>query len=116
MGVDQMPVARTGEVFTSTSAVLSSTTANAIGRFLHARFAFIGTTCFRQRELFHTKSRKSTKSRRTGRMGLPRRPRTTPHPTATLLLDTTVGLLETVPVDELTIAMVLERSGPLHHH
>jgi hypothetical protein len=49
-------------------------------------------------------------------MGLPRRPRTTPHPTATLLLDTTVGLLETVPVDELTIAMVLERSGPLHHH
>jgi AcrR family transcriptional regulator len=39
------------------------------------------------------------------------RPRITPHPTATQLLDTAVELLETVAVDSLTIAMVLERSG-----
>jgi AcrR family transcriptional regulator len=50
--------------------------------------------------------------------GRPRR--TTPHPTATLLLDTAVELLETVPVDGLTIALVLEHSGvsygSLYHH
>jgi AcrR family transcriptional regulator len=49
-----------------------------------------------------------------------RRSRRTPHPTATLLLDTAVELLETVPVDGLTIAMILERSrvsyGSLYHH
>jgi AcrR family transcriptional regulator len=48
------------------------------------------------------------------------RPRRTPHPTATLLLDTAIELLDTVPVDGLTIAMVLEHSdvsyGSLYHH
>jgi AcrR family transcriptional regulator len=48
------------------------------------------------------------------------RPRITPHPTATLLLDTAVELLETVPVDAVTIPLVLERSGvsagSLYHH
>jgi AcrR family transcriptional regulator len=48
------------------------------------------------------------------------RPRRSPHPTATLLLDTAVELLETVPVDGLTIALVLEHSGvsygSLYHH
>lgn len=43
-----------------------------------------------------------------------------PHPTATLLLDTAVDLLDTVPVDSLTIPLVLERSGvsygSLYHH
>lgn len=49
-----------------------------------------------------------------------RRARATPHPTATLLLETAVELLNTVPADGLTIAMVLERSGvsygSLYHH
>jgi AcrR family transcriptional regulator len=48
------------------------------------------------------------------------RPRITPHPTATLLLDTAVELLETVPVDAVTIPLVLEQSGvsagSLYHH
>ena len=37
--------------------------------------------------------------------------RKTPHPTATRLLDTAVELLDEVTVEELTIALVLERSG-----
>lgn len=53
--------------------------------------------------------------------GPPRgRPRSGPHPTATLLLETAVELLETVAFENLTIAMVLERSGisygSLYHH
>jgi AcrR family transcriptional regulator len=56
--------------------------------------------------------------------GVPRRPRgrprITPHPTATLLLDTAVELLDSVSIDGLTIAMILERSGvsygSLYHH
>lgn len=48
------------------------------------------------------------------------RPRITPHPTASLLLDTTVELLETVPVEGLTIQIILDRSGvsygSLYHH
>lgn len=48
------------------------------------------------------------------------RPRVTPHPTATLLLETAVELLEEFPIDALTTAMVLERSGvaygSLYHH
>lgn len=43
-----------------------------------------------------------------------------PHPTALKLLDVTVALLDEVPVDALTLAMVLERSdvshGSLYHH
>ncbi len=42
------------------------------------------------------------------------------HPTAKLLLDTAVDLLDTVAVDRLTIQMVLEKSGvsygSLYHH
>lgn len=49
-----------------------------------------------------------------------RRSRPVPHPTATLLLEAAVELLDTVPLDGLTIAMVLERSGvsygSLYHH
>jgi AcrR family transcriptional regulator len=48
------------------------------------------------------------------------RPRISPHPTATLLLDTAVELLETVTVDAVTIPLVLGRSGvsagSLYHH
>jgi AcrR family transcriptional regulator len=48
------------------------------------------------------------------------RPRITPHPTATLLLDTAVELLDTVPLEGLTTMMVLERCGvsigSLYHH
>lgn len=48
------------------------------------------------------------------------RPRITPHPTATTLLETAVALLEEVPADRVTIHMVLERSGisygSLYHH
>jgi AcrR family transcriptional regulator len=43
-----------------------------------------------------------------------------PHPTAALLLETAVDLLKTVAVRDLTIAMILERSGisygSLYHH
>lgn len=42
------------------------------------------------------------------------------HPTKQLLFDTAVELLGTVPIDELSLAMVLERSGvtsgSLYHH
>lgn len=42
------------------------------------------------------------------------------HPTRARLLDTTVELLDSVPVDQVTSAMVLERSGvshgSLYHH
>jgi AcrR family transcriptional regulator len=48
------------------------------------------------------------------------RPRRTPHPTAIQLLDAAVELLHEVPIDALTIPMVLERSevsyGSLYHH
>lgn len=48
------------------------------------------------------------------------RPRISPHPTALLLLNTAVEILDTVSVDRLTIAAVLERSGvaygSLYHH
>jgi AcrR family transcriptional regulator len=48
------------------------------------------------------------------------RPRRTPHPTATLLLETAVELLDSVSIDELTIPLVLEQSGvsygSLYHH
>ena len=48
------------------------------------------------------------------------RPRQSPHPTAEVLLRTTVELLDTVPIDSVTISMVLERSGvsagSLYHH
>jgi AcrR family transcriptional regulator len=43
-----------------------------------------------------------------------------PHPTALALLEAAVELLETVPMETLTIAMVLERTGishgSLYHH
>jgi AcrR family transcriptional regulator len=39
------------------------------------------------------------------------RPRRVPHPTATLLLETAVDLLDTLPLDSLTIAAILEQSG-----
>jgi AcrR family transcriptional regulator len=39
------------------------------------------------------------------------RPRRVPHPTATLLLETAVELLDTLPLDSLTIAAILEQSG-----
>jgi AcrR family transcriptional regulator len=43
-----------------------------------------------------------------------------PHPTAVALLDAAVELLETVPMESLSIAMVLERTGishgSLYHH
>jgi AcrR family transcriptional regulator len=49
-----------------------------------------------------------------------RRPRQTPHPTATLLLETAVALLDTTAIDGVTIAKVLETSGvsygSLYHH
>jgi AcrR family transcriptional regulator len=48
------------------------------------------------------------------------RPRRHPHPTATLLLETTVRLLDLVPIDEITIPLVIEQSGvsygSLYHH
>lgn len=48
------------------------------------------------------------------------RPRQSPHPTAEALLQTTVELLDVVPIDAVTISMVLERSGvsagSLYHH
>jgi AcrR family transcriptional regulator len=48
------------------------------------------------------------------------RPRRSPHPTATLLLETAVELLDSVSIDELTISLVLEQSGvsygSLYHH
>jgi AcrR family transcriptional regulator len=48
------------------------------------------------------------------------RPRQSPHPTAELLLLTTVELLDVVPIDSVTISMVLERSGvsagSVYHH
>lgn len=48
------------------------------------------------------------------------RPRRDPHPTATLLLDTTVRLLDSLPIDEITIPLVIEHSGvsygSLYHH
>jgi AcrR family transcriptional regulator len=51
-----------------------------------------------------------------------RRPRTpkVPHPTAGTLLNTAIALLESTPLDEISIAMVLESSGvshgSLYHH
>lgn len=46
--------------------------------------------------------------------------RTTPHPTATRLLDATVELIDESSIDEVNLAMVLERSGvshgSLYHH
>lgn len=43
-----------------------------------------------------------------------------PHPTALTLLETTVELLDEVPIDAVSLAMVLERSlvsqGSLYHH
>ncbi|MFM8856083.1 MAG: TetR/AcrR family transcriptional regulator [Actinomycetota bacterium] len=43
-----------------------------------------------------------------------------PHPTATALLEAAVELLETLPMESLSIAMVLERTGvshgSLYHH
>jgi len=43
-----------------------------------------------------------------------------PHPTALKLLETTVELLDEVPIDAVSLAMVLERSqvsqGSLYHH
>jgi len=43
-----------------------------------------------------------------------------PHPTAVLLIDTVIGLLEVESMETVTIAMVLERSGvshgSLYHH
>lgn len=49
-----------------------------------------------------------------------RRSKRPPHPTAELLLTTTVELLESAHMDELSIAMVLERCGvshgSLYHH
>lgn len=48
------------------------------------------------------------------------RPRQNPHPTAILLLDAAVELLDDVPVDSLTSALIMERSGvsygSLYHH
>jgi AcrR family transcriptional regulator len=48
------------------------------------------------------------------------RPRRSPHPTATLLLETAVELLDSVSIDELTISLILEQSGvsygSLYHH
>jgi AcrR family transcriptional regulator len=48
------------------------------------------------------------------------RSRQTPHPTATLLLNTAVNLLDEIAIDGLTIAKVLETSGvsygSLYHH
>jgi len=43
--------------------------------------------------------------------GRGKRSRNQPHPTAVALLETAVELLDTVSIDQLTIAMVLERSG-----
>lgn len=49
-----------------------------------------------------------------------RQSRTTPHATATLLLDTAVEFLATVSVDQVTTTMIVERSGvsygSLYHH
>lgn len=48
------------------------------------------------------------------------RPRQSPHPTASLLLETAVELMDSLPIDGLSTSIVLERSGvsygSLYHH